>query len=291
MLLTAACGTHELPKNEGRPGWIVQLPRITAPKKAALLELNAVITSGTSRNITAESDGTVMNLTTHTDDYVHQGQQIAQLDVQELRSKRSEYEGQLINAQGQAGRAGAMAAAASRKAKIEQRLARAGASSPEAVKVALADAAAQGAEGAGTAGTIKQAKTQIAEMDRLIEAANIKVPMDGTVAVIKVRVGDMAHRGSTIARVFDPQDPVVKFALPHDHANAVKVGDIVPVSVPTPSGDVTVNARVRKITDDHDPAIDFFSVTADIDKNSPRPAEIKVGATGFVRVADKGAVR
>lgn len=289
MLLTAACGSHEPPKSAG--SWIVKLPKITPPKKAPTLELNAVITSGTSHVITAESDGTVVSLSTHTDDYVHMGQQIAQIDVQELRSKRSEYEGQLINAQGQAGRAGAMAAAAARKAKIEQRLARAGASSPEAVKAAFADAAAQGAEGAGTAGTIKQAKSQIAEMDRLIEAANIKAPMDGTIAVIKVRVGDMAHRGSTIARVFDPQDPVVKFALPHDHANAVKVGDIVPVTIPTGSGEATINAKVRKITDDHDPAIDFFTVVADIDKNSPRPAEIKVGATGFVRVADKGAVR
>ncbi|HEY0250638.1 MAG TPA: hypothetical protein VGC41_03885, partial [Kofleriaceae bacterium] len=111
-VLLAACGSHEPPKNEAN--WPFKAPKnLAVAKHAALLELNAVVTSRTSHVITAESDGTVMSLNARTDEYVHLGQQIAQIDVQELRSKRGEAEGQLINAQGQAGRAGALAAAAS----------------------------------------------------------------------------------------------------------------------------------------------------------------------------------
>ena len=259
-------------------------PRVNTVK---MVDCTAVVTSRTSHVITAESDGTVLTLKTHTDEYVHMGDPIAQLDVQELRAQQAEAQGQLVNAQGQAARAGAMYAAAARKAKIEQRLARTGASSMESVHAAFSEASAAGGEGAGAAGTIQQAKAKIAETSRLIEAANIKSPMDGTIAVIKVHVGDMARRGAQIGRVFDPTDPIVKFALPHGNRDAVKVGDVVQMNV----GDHLINVTVSAITDDHDPSIDFFTVVAELDKTSPRPTEIKVGASGHVRIADKGAVR
>jgi multidrug efflux pump subunit AcrA (membrane-fusion protein) len=285
-LLLAACGSHETPPSA--VSWIPTLPKVVAtPAATKELDCTAVVTSRTSHVISALSDGTVMTLQARTDDYVHQGDQIAQLDVQALRAKQAEYEGQLVNAEGQAGRAGAMYAAAARKAQTEQRLEKMGASSRGAVDEARSSAAAAGAEGAGASGTIQQAKVQIAETKRLIEAANIKSPMDGTIAVIKVHVGDMAHTGNQIARVFDPKDPIVKFSLPHAKRDLVKTGDVVQMVV----GDHSINAVVSSITDDHDPAIDFFTVVAELDKNSPRPAEIKVGATGHVRIADKGVVR
>ena len=288
LLLAAACGQarHSETQNSAA-SWIPTLPKIVVAKAApTIIDCTAVVTSRTSHVITAESDGTVIALQTHTDDYVHMGQQIAQLDVKELRAAQEEAEGSLINAQGQASRAGAMYSAAARKAKIERRLARTGASSVESVNAAFSEASAAGAEGAGAEGTIQTSKAKIAETKRLIEAANIKAPMDGTIAVIKVHIGDMARKGATIARVFDPQDPIVKFALPHASRDSVRIGDVVQMSV----GDHVVNATVSSITDDHDPAIDFFTVVAELDK-SPRSTDIKVGASGHVRLADKGAVR
>jgi multidrug efflux pump subunit AcrA (membrane-fusion protein) len=291
-LLLAACGSHETPPSAASTpstaGWIVTLPKLVVhTSNVKLIDCTAVVTSRTSHVITAESDGTVMTLQAHTDEYVHQGAAIAQLDVSALRAEQAEAEGQMINAQGQASRAGAQYAAAARKAKIEGRLARVGASSMETVNAARSEAAAAGGEGAGAAGTIQQAKVKIAETKRLIEAANIKAPMDGTIAVIKVHIGDMARKGSQIARVFDPQDPIVKFALPRASHEAVRVGDVVQMSV----GEHSINVTVKSITDDHDPSIDFFTVVAELDKDSPRPADIKVGASGHVRIADKGAVR
>jgi multidrug resistance efflux pump len=254
-----------------------------------VIDCTAVVTSRTSHVITAESDGTVMALQAHTDGFVRQGDAIAQLDVSALRAEQAEAEGQMINAQGQASRAGAQYAAAAHKAKIEGRLARVGASSKETVNAAWSEAAAAGGEGAGAAGTIQTSKVKIAEAKRLIEAANIKAPMDGIIAVIKVHIGDMARKGGQIARVFDPNDPIVKFALPRTSHDTVHVGDVVQMNV----GEHSINVTVSSITDDHDPSIDFFTVVAELDKTniSSRPADIKVGASGHVRIADKGAVR
>ena len=66
----------------------------------------------------------------------------------------------------------------------------------------------------------------------------------------------------------------------------IKSGDTVQMIV----GDHAVAATVKELTDDHDTAIDFFVVTAELSKTN-RPTDVKVGATGFVRIADKGAVR
>jgi multidrug efflux pump subunit AcrA (membrane-fusion protein) len=287
-LLLAACGSHET-----RPSAVELQPakHEIAPAPAAKpLEFTAVVTSRTSRVITAASDGAVMSLQHHNDEYVHLGDAIAQIDVSELRAKEAELEGQLKNAQGAAARAGAMYAAAARKARAEQRLARLGASSRGAVDTALSEVSAAGAEGAGAGGSIEAVKMQIAEQKRLIDAANIKSPMDGTIAVVKVHLGDAVRKGAPIARVFDPTDPIVKFALPRAKRDLVKPGDTVQMTVGD-HNEHTINVVIATITDDHDPAIDYLIATAELEKTTTRPADIRVGVPGHVHIADKGAVR
>jgi len=285
-LLLAACAPHET--HQSAVDFIPARRAAVALPAAKPLDLVAVVTSRTSRVITAAADGSVQSLPHHNDEYVHMGDPIAQLDVSELRSKELELEGQLVNAQGQAARAGAMYAQAARKARSEARLARLGVSSPEAVHSAQSDASAAAAEGAGAGGSIQSVKMQIAEQKRLIEAANIKAPMDGTIAVVKVHVGEVARKGTIIARVFDPMDPIVKFVIPRAKRDLVEAGDVVQMRV----GDHQVGATVTTITDDHDPAIDFLVATAELEKTTTtRPVDIRVGVTGYVRIADKGAVR
>lgn len=284
-LLLAACASRETP-----PSAVDVIPakrEAAALPAAAPLDLVAVVTSRTSRVITAAADGSVQSLSHHNDEYVHMGDQIAQLDVSELRSKELELEGQLVNARGQAARAGAMYAQAARKARSEARLARLGASSPEAVHAAQSDASAAAGDGAGAGGSIQAVKTQIAEQQRLIDAANIKAPMDGTIAVVKVHVGEVARKGTVIARVFDPMDPIVKFVIPRARRDLVKLGDVVQMRV----GEHQVAATITTITDDHDPAIEFLVATAELEKTATRPVDIRVGVTGYVRLAAKGALR
>lgn len=285
-LLLVACGSHEPP-----PSLASLLPILPEVRPMATtskdVDLPAVITSRTSISVAAQSDGNVMSLPAHTDGYVHKGDLLLQLDVAELRSKLAEAESAKARAQGEAGRAGAQYAAAARKQHLAAMLARTGAGSIEEFRAAGSEKSAIGGDAAGASAQIKAAEIQIAEVKRLIDLANVKAPMDGTIAAVKVHMGDMAHKGQQLVRVFDPGDPIIKFSLPHAKANLLKAGDVVQMTV----GDSAVNAIVTTFTDDHDTAIDFLVVTAELDRNSPRAANIKVGATGHVRIADKGAVR
>ena len=90
-----------------------------------------MITSRNASSVTAQSDGNVVGLPTHTDAYVHKDELLVQLDVSDLRTKLSEAESAREKARGEAGHAGALAAQAAHKAKVEGMLARTGSSALE----------------------------------------------------------------------------------------------------------------------------------------------------------------
>jgi HlyD family secretion protein len=247
----------------------------------------AIVSSRISQAISAESDGAVMALSVGVDQYVHAGDPIAQLDVAELRAQLDKAGAQRDRARGQAGHAYALASQAQRKAHLESRLVRTGASSPEALHSAQSELSAAGADGAAAGGDIRAAESTITETKRLIEAANIKSPIDGIVSVVKIRKGEVAHKGATIAKVFDPTDLIVKFVLPKTKRSLVKEGQRVVMSYGT---DKKVPVTVKEVLDDHDVAIDFLQVVAELDKTA-RPDDIHVGVFGQVRLEDKGVTR
>jgi HlyD family secretion protein len=285
-LLLAACGSHEPPPSGPDPATAIK--REAAPAAAVRpLELVAIVSSRVSRVISAESDGAVMKLYVDRDQYVHAGDLVAQLSVEELRSKLAQAQAQKAHARGEAGRAYALASQARRKARLEQRLVRTGASSPEALHAAQSEYSAAGADGSAAAGSIHEAEATIAEVNRLIASANIKSPIDGVVQIVKVKLGEVAHKGATIARVFDPTDLLVKFALPRDKRDRVRIGQRVDLIY---GDDQHVAVTVTDIVDDHDPAIDFLQVIAELDRTT-KPADIHVGVSGHVRLADKGVAR
>jgi macrolide-specific efflux system membrane fusion protein len=285
-LLAVACASPEQLASEPESiGRSAEARSADAPKQ---LDLVAVVTSRESRVIQAESEGAVMELLVHADQYVHKGDLVARLDVSELRSKLDQAKGQKARAEGEAGRAYAMASQAQHKARIEARLVRSGASSPEAVHSAISEQNAAGSEGAAAAGTIHEANATIAEVTRLIDAADIKAPIDGVVSGIKVRKGEIAHKATTIARVFDPTDTTVRFALPISKRELVKTGQHLELTYNNDSEKAGVT--VGQIIDDHDPAIEFLQVIAELDKTN-RPDDIHVGISGHVRLVDKGVAR
>jgi RND family efflux transporter MFP subunit len=236
--------------------------------------------------ISAETDGAVMSLLVHADQYVHAGDLVAQLDVSAQRAKLEEAKGQKARARGEAGRAYAVASQAAHKARIEQRLVRSGASSPEAVHSAMSEVNAAGADGAAASGSIRSAEATIAQATLEIEAANIKAPIDGIVSNVKVLTGTVAHKGTVIAQVFDPSQTIIKFAVPTAKQTLVQPGQRVELAY---NGDRKVSVTIESIIVDHDPAIDFVQAVAKLD--NPHPDDIRVGITGHVRLVDKGAVR
>jgi RND family efflux transporter MFP subunit len=244
-------------------------------------EYVGVVTSRNSKVITADFEGRIERLDLRNGSPVKAGQIVARLDDQELQSKLAAAKAQKSSAQAQAARAGAVAANAARKAHLEQRLMRTGASSPEAVRNAIAEQRAAGADGGVAAGQIREAAANIDELTALIAAADVKAPIDGIVSVVKVKEGEVAHKGTAIARVFDPNALIIRFAVPRPQAAALKVGTAVQLT--TDEGR-TVPATVQRPDDDVDPAIDFTVFEATIDPNY-RIDGIRVGDNGHVRIA------
>ncbi len=219
---------------------------------------------------------------------VKSGDVIAELDTTELKSKLAEAQGRKQQAAGQAGRAYAMASQARHAANLERRLIASGASTREGWVKANAEASAAGAEGGAAAGEMASAQATITELEREISLAKVTAPIDGVVSVQKAHEGEVAHKGMPLARVFDPDQLEVKFAVPHVSKDFVKEG--LEVDLELERG-IHVKAKVTKITDDHDPNVDFYIAEADFDASVSRTGEIHAGAGGHVRIADKGATR
>lgn len=280
-LLVLACGHSEVPDEEPDPTEALHAAPVAASTPP--LELVAVVTSRVARVIAAETDGRVDKLFVHGDEHVAAGQVLAQLDVSELRARLEEARAQRARARGEAGRAYAISSQAQRRARLERRLVRSGAAAPEAFRSALSEASAASASGASAAGDIRQAEVTIEELERQIAAATIRAPLDGVVSVVKLEEGEVARKGVALARVFDPDDLLLKFVLPRASRDVLAVGQRVRLRY---GAERHVDATVTAIVDDHDPAIDFLQVVADLDP-ARRPDDLRVGVTGHVQLAAK----
>jgi HlyD family secretion protein len=246
-----------------------------------------VVSSRTSKVISTEFEAQVLRLAIRNGQTVKAGQIVAELDETELRHKLDQAKGSRDAARGQAARAGAAYSNARRRANLEQRLIRSGAAAPEAHRNALAEANQFGADGAAAKGEIQRTSAAIEELEGLLARAKVTSPLDGVISVVKVKEGQVAPKGTPIARVFDPNQLVVRFAVPRAHVKLITV-DKTNIELVLTEGNHVIPATVRVADDDHDPSIDYAVYEAVIDPNY-RIGEIRVGDNGYVRIA--GAVR
>lgn len=281
LLLVAACGTHETARRVDPTRAEVAAPAPIAEKAP---EFVAVISSRKSQLITAPFEGNVMKLQARNGMKVKAGDIVAELDDTKLKHDLEQAQGQYEAAKGQAGRAGAAYANAQRRAHLEQRLIRTGAAAPEAFRSVQSEAQQFGADGAAAAGSMKQAKAMIDDLNGQLAKAKVPAPYDGVLSVVKVKEGQAARRGEPIARLFDPNQLVIRFAVPSSFKKNLLEANVEFV---TEEGKV-VPAQVRTVDDEHDPAIEFTAYEAVIDPTY-RIDEIRVGDNGHVRIA--GAVR
>jgi HlyD family secretion protein len=213
---------------------------------------------------------------------VKAGDIVAELDTTELKNKLAQAKGTFAAAKGQAGRAGAAYSNAKRRAQLEQRLVRSGASAPEAVNNIRAEGSQYGADGAAAAGEMARAEAQIKEYEGLLARANVPAPIDGIISIVKAREGQSISPSEQIARVFNPNQLVVRFAVAKKFLPLVKTG--AAVQLVTTEGGHVIPATVRVQDDSADPTIDFTVFEAVIDPNF-RTDEIRVGDNGHVRIA------
>lgn len=286
LAATVACGTRvTAPSEPDVTEAITEATPVPAPKPP---EFTAVISSRVSKVITADFQGRVDRLAIRNGQTVRSGDVVAELDPSQLKSDLAKAKGTYAAAKGQAGRAGAAYANARRRANLEQRLIRSGAAAPESYRNALAEAGTFGADGAAAAGEMQRAKAQIEELEELIGKAQVRAPLDGVISIVKVKEGEVPAKGTPIARVFDPNQLVVRFAVPRTEKASVKPGLAIELVTSTTNQTVPATVRLEDAVDD--PSIDFTVFEAVIDPNY-RIDGIRVGDNGIVRIASKGAVR
>ena len=139
-----------------------------------------------------------------------------------------------------------------------------------------------GAPGGGASGRAKEAAVEIEHLKKLIAGATITAPFDGVISAVKQREGATARKGDPIASLIDPNDRMIRFAVPRAQRGEIREGQLVELRV---AGDPrTIHATVERIAEEIDPTIEFTTVEADI-ADIKLHRDLQVGARGRVRIA------
>lgn len=248
-----------------------------------MLELTGVVTSRQSSVIVAQVQARIEKLSVHAGQRIKAGELVARLDKTELENRLAQARSNEKAAQMEAGSFGAQAAAARRSMIAERRLHKLGVSSPMAVSNAMAQYAQFGSQGSAALAKAEAAKTAREQCEKDLARTEIVAPLDGVITNIKAHEGEVAQVGTPLARVFDPSDLIVRFALPKEHRGDVQLGQRVELAV---DGDKrTVWATVTRISGAQEPPINFLVVEADIDDSKLAPGELSVASVGRVRIA------
>ena len=242
-----------------------------------------VITARTSKVIPAEFAGRLEKVFVHQRKRVKAGEIVAKLDPTDLETEAAQLLAQEQSAGAQAAAYAATANAAAAAAKTEQRLYDRGFQSRNATISARARfLEARGQIGAA-AEQAKASRVRRLQLEEQIKKADLPSPIDGVITIVKVKEGEMMQRGIPIARVFDDRDLMIRFAVPKDHRDLVKIGGRVELKVA--GVEQPIWASIDRITDE-EPPITFAVVEADIDDSKLRPGEIQVASEGRVRIVD-----
>lgn len=285
IALLAACSVTEPPPAAHEPHHAELAPPTEAP--AEIPDFAGVVTSRNTRVVSAEFQGRVDRIQIFAGQKVRAGEPIAKLDATQLKTQILTAKSQEEAAIGRARQAGASGYAASFAVRREKFMNRTGTSSPAKLQEAIAQA---GQAGAGYSAEMSMAKGHRAEAERLqalIDKAQVTAPMDGVVMMVKVKEGELAQQGQPLARVFDPKDLLMKFAVPKEHRHLVALGKRVELRID--GVEHPVWATIERIADE-EPPITFAVVEADIDDSKLRPDEVRVAAQGRVRIAEAVAV-
>lgn len=260
-----------------------------APPGPAASEFTGVVTSRRSSVIAAQVQARIVKLDLHTGQTITAGELVAQLDRSELETRLAQAQANEKSAQMEAGSFGAQLEALRRKMIAEDRLRKLGVSSAMAVTTARAEygqVSAQCGAAMAKAITARSAREQ-AQAD--LAKAEIAAPLTGVVTNIKAHDGEVAQIGTPLARVFDPSDLIIRFAVPREHRGEIALGQRVELAV---EGDPrTVPATVTNLSGAQEPPINFTVVEADIDDAKLTPGQLAVASVGRVRIADARGAR
>jgi multidrug efflux pump subunit AcrA (membrane-fusion protein) len=288
-LLVAACGAPAPLPTELSPTQATTTRVVKEPPPPA--EFVGVITTRESRTITAKVQAPIKAFHVQPGEKVNVGAPIAELDTGELEIKLAQAQANEKAAEMEAGSFGAQLGALRQKVVAETRLHGLGVSSSMALRSAQAELGQVGAQAGAASAKAIAARAEVDQARKNLDNAKIVAPINGVVTNIRVHEGQAVQYGTPLARVFDPSDFIVKFAVPREQIEEVKRVGRVQLKVegsPRP-----IWAQVTKILAAQEPPINFTVVEADIDDAKLAQGELRVAAVARVRIAEaeRGAKR
>ena len=284
LLVFLGCAASEQPPVEPSPTEAVAPAAPIAAVEQP--EYIGIVTSRKSEYVPAAFTGRVLAVDVSQGKRVRQGDPIARLDDADLRSQIEGYKAEEKAARSQGGAAGAEIGALRKQLRAEQRLVRLGAAPPMNLIKLRSQISALGANGAASASQANVPRAKREQAERKLALAQLTAPVDGIVMMIKAREGEVVQEGAPLARVFDPKDLIVRFAIPKDQGKAFPPNTRVELRVE--GAPRALWARVERQSNE-DPSINLIVVEADLDDSKLAPDEISVTATGRVRLVDPAA--
>ena len=248
------------------------------------LELTGVILARDSRVITADFEGRIDELNLNNSQRVRAGDSLGHINDEDLKNQLEKAKAAERAARGEVNAAGARAGALAKQARSQDILARHGAAAIQTVRNAQAEASSAGATTSAASGRLGEAAVGRKQIEELLKKADLRAPIDGVITSVTVRKGELAKKGSVIARIYDTHDLFVQFTVPTEQRKLIQIGGRVEVTID--GVDHKIWATVQHLSDSFDPPIDVAIVDADIDDSKLAPDEVRVTANATVRLAD-----
>jgi RND family efflux transporter MFP subunit len=283
--LLAACGAAEPQPTAPSPteARVAAAPSEPEPEP----EYVGVVTAKKSTIIAAPFRGRFNRIDVHLGSRVKKDDKIARLDDTELKTQIEGFKAEERAASAQSGVGGAQAAGLAKKLIAQQKLVQLGALPPMALTQTRAEMDAASAQGGAAAagGGVPKSKRLIAEAQ--LAKAEMSTPIDGVVAMVKAKEGEVVEQGQTVAKVSDPTELNIRFALPKERRDDAVPGTPVKIRI---DGIEQALWGVIDYTSNDEPALGFVVVVAKIVSTKlPRPNELLLSLAGRVTIEKRAA--
>ncbi len=242
-----------------------------------------VVTAKQSRIISIDFNGEVKQLVVRPRQRVKAGDLLAKIDDRALRSELDQVIANEKSARAEAGSFAAAAQQAKQQMKTDKILISRGIAPANQLRSSTASYKQSAGNGGAAMERAEGQRARRVELEELIVKADLKSPIDGVITMIKIKEGEVAQKGTPLARVFDDHDMIIRFAVPREYRSLVREG--LRVELQPSTGGEPIWATITTVADE-EPPITFAVVEADIDDSKLRPDEIQVASEGRVRIAD-----
>ncbi|HKY36111.1 MAG TPA: efflux RND transporter periplasmic adaptor subunit [Polyangiaceae bacterium] len=272
------CNRGRSPVSEAKPPPPVA-PADAAPVAAAeQLSFIAVISARHIANVSAQVEGTLRSVNVRLGESVREGDVIATIDDRLLRhmaaAARAVADTRSAQARASLGRAQHSASELERGLKLQS----SGLVSQQVLETLQSDHESARTEVLQTQAASREALALLEQAERSLEFAVVRAPVTGTVALRFVDPGNQVHREEALVRIVADEAPWIRFGIPAQHRERLKVGDAITfVSL---DGALKAPAQVVHIAPDVDPLSEL--VLAEGSLAATNQAALFPGSAGYV---------